>query len=128
MGRANSGEHRDRIDEFYAVVPDQIGAGSHPAGTGAIDHVSLVSAPGGTMSIYHFELYMPANDVGGGCCGDAFLEFALDGANGTWGLDNIEFTAVPEPSTGLLVGLGLALLSRRPRRGLWEFDPPKTGS
>jgi hypothetical protein len=94
--------------------PDPTGGGSHPAGTGATQNVSLLL--GGLMSIYHFDLYMPANEISETCCGDVSMEFIVEGTSGTWGIDNFEATPVPEPSTGLLVGLGLTLLSNR-RRG-----------
>lgn len=45
------------------------------------------------------------------------VEFlATNGGDGEWGLDNIEYGAVPEPGTMIVVGAGLALTQLRRRR------------
>lgn len=45
------------------------------------------------------------------------VEFvATNGGDGEWGLDNLEYGAVPEPGTMIVVGAGLALTQLRRRR------------
>lgn len=45
------------------------------------------------------------------------VEFiATNGGDGEWGLDNLEYGAVPEPATMLAIGVGLAFTQLRKRR------------
>ena len=43
----------------------------------------------------------------------ARIEYASDGGDGEWGVDSVEYAAVPEPTSMLALGSGLLLLARR---------------
>lgn len=44
------------------------------------------------------------------------LDYFSEGGDGEWGVDNVEFAAVPEPGLLLAAGAGAALIMRRRRK------------
>jgi hypothetical protein len=82
-------------------------------GTYAWSNWTALSPPAGLQSdSFHHETYsLPSNQP------DVWVAFWLDNGEGDFGkIDNIAVTAVPEPASALLLGLGTALVASRRRR------------
>jgi hypothetical protein len=106
------------LDATFSNVPevDQSYPGaSSPAGTGSSDFLP----PFASAYPLSFTFGFPFADLSEPCCTDVEISISATatGLWGGWGIDNfvISSTPIPEPSTGILTGLGLVAFAARRR-------------
>ncbi len=115
--------HYGWLDQSY---PGSLESGSYPAATGAhvFERVRDSNLGRTFASIYRIAFEVDTGYTEDTTILDFYLAFAADFAGETeaaWGLDNVVFSSspiepIPEPSTGILLGMGLSLLAVRSHR------------
>jgi hypothetical protein len=89
---------------------------------GNVSHANaLVGAPGGTLGDWSYNFNLTAGPTVGSTITLSFAGMAFDGdGNNTnadiWNIGTYLVSVVPEPATGLLVGLGIGMLALAGRR------------